>query len=527
MKLMKWVVAVSVAMAGVGFGRGAWGAEGNSGGEILTPKAGPEPRINGAMVFGVRPGHPVVYTVAATGDRPMTFTAEGLPAGVKLDEKTGMISGSTQEAGTHEIVLHAKNSAGEAKRTLKLVVGETIALTPPMGWNHYNAFGTHISQKVVSAQAHAMVDSGLINHGWVYINIDDGWQGERGGKFNAIQPDAALFPDMQGLSDEVHALGLRFGLYSTPWIESYGHRIGGSADNPEGKWARNTEDPRPARNKKVKPYAIGTYTFYEQDAKQYAAWGVDYLKYDWNPIEIPETKAEYEILRNCGRDIVLSLSNSAPFSAPNGGVKDWMKWSNAWRTGGDIRDLWEGRGVKSRIFTQDKWAPYAGPGHWNDPDMMVRGGVGFGGQHRTKLTPDEQYSHMSAWCLMSVPLLLGCDMTKLDPFTLGLLTNDEVIAVNQYPLGKQATVVASTKKGNDIETGVLAKEMADGSRAVGLFNTRKEAGPVTVTWKELGISGKQVVRDLWREKDLGEYEGEFTATVPGHGVVMVRVGGGK
>ena len=395
-----------------------------------------------------------------------------------------------------------------------------------MGWNHYNAFGTTITQKQVSEQAHAMAESGLINHGWMYLNIDDGWQGERGGKYNAIMPDPERFQDMGALGEEIHSLGLKFGLYSTPWIESYGHRIGGSADNPEGKWEVNKENPRPARNKKVKPYAIGQYTFYEQDAKQFAEWGVDYLKYDWNPIEIPETKAEYEILRNCGRDVVFSLSNSAPFEAKTGGAADWAKWSNAWRTGGDIRDTWD-KGVKSRIFAQDKWAPYAGPGHWNDPDMMVLGVVGFQGAHPTHLTPNEQYSHMSAWCLMSVPLLLGCDLTKLDAFTMGLLTNDEVIAVNQDPLGKQGTVVASTKSGNDIETGVLAKEMADGSRAVGLFNTKGAEGAVRVKWSELGIEGKRVVRDLWRQKDLGEFEGEFTATVPGHGVVLVRIAAAK
>src|SRR4051794_40900317 len=386
---------------------------------ILTPPAPVTPRINGPKIFGVRPRHPLLFTIPATGDRPMMFAAEKLPDGVNLDNSTGRLSGKIDKPGEYVVTLHAKNAKGEASRELKIVVGETIALTPPMGWNHYNAFGTKITQEQVSQQAHAMAESGLINHGWTYLNIDDGWQGQRGGKYNAIQPDPQRFADMQKLCDEVHSLGLKIGIYSTPWIESYGRRIGGSADNEKGDFEPNKENPRPARNKKVKPYAIGKYTFYEQDAKQWAEWGIDYLKYDWNPIEIPETKAMYEILRNSGRDIVFSLSNSAPFDAPGGGVKDWMKISNAWRTGGDIRDTWD-RGVKSRIFSQDKWAPFAGPGHWNDPDMMVLGVVGFGGQHPTKLTPDEQYTHMSAWCLMSVPLLLGNDLTKLDPFTMSL-----------------------------------------------------------------------------------------------------------
>jgi alpha-galactosidase len=502
------------ACASVGFAQTAPATMG----EILTPKESASPRINGARVFGVRPGNPVVFTIAATGERPMSFSAEGLPIGVTLDAGKGRLSGSVGVAGEYAITLHAKNAVGEATGRLVLKVGEGIALTPPMGWNHYNAYGVKITQEQVSAQAHAMVDSGLIQHGWTYINIDDGWQGPRGGKYHAIQGDPARFQDMQALSDEIHGLGLKFGLYSTPWMESYGRRIGGSADNPQGDFAATKVMPRPALNKKVAPYAIGKYTFYEQDAKQYADWGVDYLKYDWNPIEIPETEAEFKILRNGGRDIVLSLSNSAPFDKPAGGAADWAKWSNAWRTGGDIRDTWD-KGVKSRIFAQDKWAPFAGPGHWNDPDMMVLGVVGFGKQHPTKLTPDEQYTHMSAWCLLSVPLLLGCDMTKLDAFTLGLLTNDEVIAVNQDPLGRQATTIA--KEG---ETGVLAKEMADGSTAVGLFNLADDhAGDVTVKWSDLKIEGKRTVRDLWRQKDLGVFDGQFTANVPSHGVVMVRV----
>ena len=268
------------------------------------------------------------------------------------------------------------------------------------------------------------------------------------------------------------------------------------------------------RNKKQLPYAIGTYSFVSNDVQQFAAWGIDYLKYDWSPIELPETKTMYEALRGSGRDITLSLSNSAPFS----GVADWAQWSNAWRTGGDIRDNWNS--LKSRLFTQDKWAPYAGAGHWNDPDMMIVGYVGWGkGPRPTMLTPDEQYTHVSAWCLMSVPLLLGCDLTKLDEFTISLLSNDEVLAVNQDPLGKQATVIS-----RDGEAGVMAKNLEDGSKAVGLFNPGDSAvQQVTVHWSDLGISGKYIVRDLWRQKDLGIFEGAFTAPVRRHGVVMVSL----
>ena len=480
---------------------------------ILTPKESEKPQINGPKVFGVRPGHPIVFTVAATGKRPMTFSSAKLPSGVKLNSSTGVISGSLTKTGDYLISLQAKNALGTATKQLKIVVGENISLTPPMGWNHWNVFGTGISQEIVLAQAKAMVSTGLINHGWNYLNVDDGWQGKRGGEFHAIQGDSATFPNIQELCDQIHSMGLKIGIYSTPWVESYGRHIGGSAMNAEGTFERTKVTV--ARNKKLLPFAIGTYHFWNNDVKQFAKWGIDYLKYDWNPIELPETKEMYDALRNSGRDIVYSLSNSTPFAT----IADLSKVSNAWRTGGDIRDEW--KSLKSRLFSQDKWAQYAGPGHWNDPDMMVVGVVGWNSKekHLTKLTPDEQYTHMSAWCLMSVPLLLGCDITKMDEFTLSLLKNDEVIAVNQDPLGKQATVISMQG-----EAGVMAKDMEDGSKAVGLFNPGDSASQqVVLKWEDLGIKGKYIVRDLWRQKDLGTFDGEFKADVVMHGVVLISL----
>ena len=480
---------------------------------ILTPRPGAAPRINGPKVFGVRPGHAILFTIPATGTRPIQFSADKLPSGVHLDKATGRLSGIVDAPGEYLLRLHARNKAGRVDRAFKLVVGEKIALTPPMGWNSWNIYATKITQELVAAGAKAMVSSGLIDHGWTYLNIDDCWQGRRGGAFTGILPDSTIFPDMQALCDEVHGMGLRIGIYSTPWVESYGHHIGGSAMNPEGSFERTKENI--PRNKKQLPYAIGTYSFLSNDVRQLTAWGFDYLKYDWNPIELPETKAMYEALRGSGRDVVLSLSNSAPFA----GAADWAAWSNCWRTGGDIRDNWNS--LKSRLFTQDKWEPYAGPGHWNDPDMMIIGYVGWGKEPRpTMLTPDEQYTHVSAWCLMSVPLLLGCDLTKLDEFTLSLLTNDEVLDVNQDALGRQAIVVS--RQG---EAGVMAKDLEDGSKAVGLFypGDSTVTQPVTVRWQDLGITGKYILRDLWRQKDLGVFEGSYTAAVRRHGVVLLSL----
>jgi alpha-galactosidase len=170
-------------------------------------------------------------------------------------------------------------------------------------------------------------------------------------------------------------------------------------------------------------------------------------------------------------------------------------------------------------FNQAGQEKYAGPGHFNDPDMLVVGDVGWGpALHPTRLNQDEQYTHISLWCLLSAPLLIGCDMTKMDAFTLGLLTNDEVLDVDQDPLGRQAARVAQ-----EGPLQVWAKDMQDGSKAVGLFNTGELSSPVAVKWSDLGVTGRQTVRDLWRQKDLGDFEGVFSANVASHGVLLVKV----
>jgi alpha-galactosidase len=487
---------------------------------ILTPKESPKPQINSARVFGVRAGNPFLYTIAATGTRPIAFEAQGLPDGLTLDRQTGHIIGKIEKPGTYTVILKAVNSLGSAEQTLKIVAGEQISLTPPMGWNSWNCWAQNVSDKNVRASAKAMADSGLINHGWTYINIDDTWQGSRGGEFNAIQPNKK-FPDMKALCDYIHSLGLKTGIYSTPWITSYAGYVGGSSDNEDGSW----EKIEGGYDKYSRNHRVGKYTFDTNDADQWGTWGIDYLKYDWNPNDEQNTKRMADALRASGRDIVFSLSNGAPFNK----AALWVKLANCWRTTGDIRDLWSkaqlppnerqwALGVFDIWRQHIRWAPFTGPGHWSDPDMLVVGRVGWGKPHPTKLTPDEQYTHISLWCLWSAPLLLGCPLDQLDNFTLNLLTNDEVLALNQDPLGIQAKQIVTEGDGM-----VLAKDLEDGSKAVGLFNIGSEPNSVKVTWEQLGITGKQVIRDLWRQKNIGTYNESFEAMVRPHGVVLVRV----
>jgi alpha-galactosidase len=478
----------------------------------LTPPSPKTPQIHGPKVFGVRPGSPFLYTIPATGDRPMTFSADGLPDGLKLDETNGQITGSLSQPGTIQVTFHARNSLGQTDRPFKIVVGDDIALTPPMGWNSWNCWGTGISQEKVLKSARAMIKAGLDQHGWTYVNIDDAWQGARGGDLNAIQPDPKTFPDIKSMADEIHGMGLKLGIYSTPWVTSYGGHVGGSSENSEGTWDKATMTKGP-KNRKQLPFAIGQYHFFTNDAKQWAAWGVDYLKFDWAPNELPETMEMEGALRASGRDIVLSLSNNTTNSLFNI-IGDMSKVANCWRIGGDINDSWGS--IVGHGFHQDKWATFARPGHWNDPDMFEIGANGGGSPKR--LTPDEQYTHVSLWCLVSAPLLLGCDLDHLDDFTLGLLTNDEVIDVDQDESGKEATHVSGQ---GDIE--VYAKPLADGSWAAGLFNLGKTEAPVTVKWSDLGLSGKQKVRDLWRQQDAGSFDDGYTVPVASHGVVLIRV----
>jgi alpha-galactosidase len=202
---------------------------------ILTPPAPAEPRINGPRVFGARPNHPFLFSIPATGDRPMTFAADGLPEGLTLDAATGRISGRVAVPGTRRVTLHATNARGATTQPLRIEIGERIALTPPMGWNSWPAWGVKVDQEKVEAAARGMIAHGLDQHGYSYVNIDDAWQGVRGGKFNAIQPNEK-FSRLPELCAEVHALGLKIGVYSTPWTTSYGNHLGGSAENPEGKW---------------------------------------------------------------------------------------------------------------------------------------------------------------------------------------------------------------------------------------------------------------------------------------------------
>jgi len=460
---------------------------------ILTPAVSLRPRINGAKIFGVRPGSPFLFKIPATGEKPLRYAVQSLPQGLKLDVATGIITGKLTKPGNYKMTFLVKNNRGEAKREFTVQCGELLALTPPMGWNSWNCWGLSVSAEKLKSSAQAMIDKGLIDHGWTYMNIDDGWEVETRNAPGEIIPNEK-FPDMKTLGDWLHDHGLKFGIYSSPGPKTCGGYL-------------------------------GSYQHEMQDATSYADWGIDYLKYDWcsygDIAKDDTTLAAYQkpykvmqaVLRSQKRDIVYSLCQY--------GMKNVSAWGaevggNCWRTTGDITDNW--KSLRSIGFSQGKLSQYARPGRWNDPDMMIVGEVGWGENlHPTHLTPDEQYTHVSLWCLLSAPLLIGCDLSKLDDFTLNLLTNDEVLALDQDALGKQAKQIIKNENYQ-----VWVKELEDGNKSIGIFNLSDQYQTISVNWIELGLTSKLKVRDLWRQKDMGIFENSFTTKVAPHGVTLIK-----
>lgn len=488
--------------------------------------------LNFLRRVGARPGSPFSQYVAVSG-KAGAVSVSGLPESLQYDEEARLISGTTPARGSYVLRIRASDEKAEAEATMEIVSGEQIALTPPLGWSSWNCYGKFIDDKKIRAIADAIVSTGLINYGWNYVNIDDGWQGERCRKAKALQPNEK-FPDMKGLCDYVHSLGLKIGTYSTPWKISYAGFTGGAADTADCEIFKTGEKAKEKH---------GEFKFHDEDAKQFAEWGFDYLKYDWNPIDIHHTRIMSEALRNCGRDIVFSLSNSAPFEH----ACEWARYAQVWRTTGDIIDsfkprpdakIWEHSVCECGFMTQDKWGPFAGPGHWNDPDMLVVGRLGWGKELRDSgLSQVEQKTHITLWSLLASPLLLGCDLTQLDDKLLELLTNEEVLAVNQDVLGVQARKVR--KDGGSIihqradsvktfgemgESEVWCKRLTDGSCAVGLFNLNLEKPrEVAFCFADIAMDRSHVVRDLWSRKELGRYEAGFAAEIEPHGCMMLRV----
>ncbi|MDI3255456.1 MAG: glycoside hydrolase family 27 protein [Bacillota bacterium] len=366
-----------------------------------------------------------------------------------------------------------------------------LAATPPMGWNSWNHFAERVTDADVRAAADALVSSGMRDAGYIYVNIDDTWEGTRDAS-GVIHPNSK-FPDMKALADYVHSKGLKLGIYSSP-------------------------GPKTCAGYE------GSYGHEEQDAKTYAAWGIDYLKYDLcsfigimkektgdehSQQAFAMQKAAYEKMHQA----LLATGRPIVFSMCQYGWNDVWKWGpevggNLWRTTGDITDRY------SRMaeigFSQAGLSRYAGPGHWNDPDMLE---VGNGG-----MKTEEYRTHMSLWAILAAPLLAGNDLSKMSKETLDLLTNREVIAVDQDRLGKQGDRVWA-----EGPEEIWAKPLSGGAKAVGLFNRADSPRTITLQLKDLGFASSAKLRDLWKHEDVEAKNGSYSVQVPAHGVVLLKV----
>jgi alpha-galactosidase len=484
---------------------------------ILTPKPGPGAKINGPKIYGARPGHFFLYRIPCTGQRPIHFSADGLPASLHLDKDTGIISGNAPERrGEYSITFNASNDQGKSERPFKLVVGDSLALTPPMGWNDWYTYYDRITEKVIRDAADSMISSGMADYGYQYVDIDDCWmtkpgstnpllKGPERSSAGAILPNGR-FPDINDLTKYIHARGLKAGIYTSPGPMTCGR-------------------------------FMGSYQHEQADAQQFADWGFDFLKYDWcyySKVAPRPTMEDYQrpyrlmggILKNLNRDIVFNLCQY--------GMGDSWNWAagtggNLWRTTGDLGAVKgeELPGFYKIGFANAEHFANSGPGHWNDPDYILIGYVGNAFHDTdppklTALTPDEQYTYMSMWSLMASPLFYSGDMSRLDEFTLNVLCNSEVIDIDQDVMGKQAKIVRHT--GQEF---VLAKPLEGGAVAVGLFNLAKAPAKLKVTRQELGLNGGYRIWDVWRQKDMGDCADEFSAEVDPHGVVLVRLAPAK
>jgi alpha-galactosidase len=515
---------------------------------LLTPPAPVQPEINGPKIYGVRPGSPFLYRIPCTGERPITFSATSLPEGLTLNAIAGIITGRVNTKGTYLTTLHAKNAKGESEREFKIIVGENLMLTPSMGWNSWYIHTMTVNDSIMRNAADLMISSGMADYGYQYVNIDGGWNvqvksadpilggpvRDKSGKVISNKK----FPDMKELTDYIHAKGLKAGIYTSPGTTDCGNGEGG-------------------------------YKHEALDASRFSEWGFDFLKYDWCSYEniAPDHSLEslkapflkmWKELRKQNRDIVFNLCQYGM-----GKVWTWGgEMGHSWRTTDDL-GLMRGMSMPGFYYigrsNADHWE-YAKPGNWNDPDYILIGYVmdPFNRNQVVKadLNPSEQYFYMSMWSLMAAPLIFSGDMGRIDNFILNVLCNNEVINIDLDPLGRQGRII---REGNN--EMVMVKELEDSSLAVGLFHVTgsindpsgfplgkekqlSNADParvieentdpagylnwgepvkISISAKELGLSGKFRVRDVWRQKDLGEFEGKFEAEVPFHGVTLVRI----
>jgi alpha-galactosidase len=510
------------------------------------------PQFHSPQIVGIQPETPFLFCLAATGERPLQFSARRLPDGLTLNPQTGIITGKLNLRGDYTFSALARNSAGMAKTRVKIVCGDTLALTPPMGWNSYDAFGDSVVESEVISNA-MWLKKNLQPFGWDTVVVDFRWydsladgnrpesdpKGVTIDKFGRCIPAVNRFPsaaDGEGfkkLADEIHAMGLKFGIHIMRGIPRKAVDQNLPIANSEYTAAQAALPPGDVNRTCVwnnDMYGVDATTaagkaWYESIAKQYVSWDVDYIKCDdianmfrGRYYSRDEVAALSRALNASGRSIVLSLS---PGPTPVEQATHLEQFANLWRISGDFWDNWKSLNHNFDLFAQ--WYQHGKPGHWPDGDMIPFGHIcqrncDIHPDRWTRFTRDEQLTLMSLWALAPSPLMVGANLPENDEWTTALLSNPEVLAVNQDALCEQGHRQGVTSSRIEIWT----KKLADGSLAAGFFNRSEKTEKLGYSWRDLGIKDSPKVRDLWIRRDLGRRR-EFITELPPHGCVLLRV----
>lgn len=465
------------------------------------------PALHTPAVYGASPHKPFLYRIPVTGERPMRIWAEpGLPTGLILDETTGIMSGQAEQEGEFVVTLTAENRHGRCQKPLRIRIAEDgICRTPLMGWTSWNAFRWEITQEKIMETARLLRETGLADYGYQYINIDSAWQGAYGGPYDAIQPNAA-FPAMWELCGFVHELGLKCGIYSTPMRNAWG--LAESASGLPGC----TRGERDERFSNPLMGGIGQEHCEQNNVRQWAEWGFDYLKYDWAECDEENAEKMKQCLLESGRDFAYAVTVRAGYEQ----AAYWSRRCSSWRDNPDSQDNWERLML---LFAEaDKWSCWCCPGHFFDLDMLETGWQ-FGGP--CALTEEEQVLAYSFRAMFPSPLQISCDLSKLTPFDLALLCNEEVIAVNQDELCVGARCIfeeRSEEAGSEKHIKLYWKPLADGGAAVGFFNFGDTSERAVLPLKK-----SFMVRDLWKKTDLGRFGNVLALELEPHTARLVRL----
>ena len=454
------------------------------------------PKINFSGIYGASPKQNILYRIPVSGKRPINIMVDNLPDTMKLDGE--ILSGYIEKEGKYTILITAENPYGKDQRELLLdIANDNIGLTPLMGWTSWNAFAWGVTQEKIWETAKLLVSSGMTDFGYQYINVDSTWQGNYGGKYNAIMPNEK-FPDMKNLCDSIHSLGLKCGIYSTPMLNAWGDKDG--ALGIPG-CTRGVPDPKFSDMMG----GIGTERFEKENVVQWEEWGFDYLKYDWDPCDPYNANIMKQALVNSSRDFMFCVTVAADIKYAN----FWTKNCNSWRDNKDSMDDWQR--VVDIYDSGKKWNKHIVPGHFFDYDMLE---TGYRNSGECKLSEDEQIFSMSFRAFFNSPIQVSCDLSKLTDFDMALYCNNEIISVNQDSLCSTAECIIEKNIHTDTvntRIEVYKKKLLGDKIALGIFNPGETEENVSIP-----LENKSLARDNWAKEDIGVFDKTLDFSVPPH-----------